>query len=83
VNDPGAEAALPQMTFEEVLGRLEQVVEDLEGGQMPLEQALALFEEGMRLRAECVRRLQEAEARIEQVLADSAGEALPLEAEEA
>ncbi len=79
---PDRDSALPDLSdlsFEEALGRLEEIVEGLEGGQLALEDALARFEEGMALRAECLKRLQAAETTIEQVLADSeeteAGEA--------
>ena len=71
---PDPNAARPdlgELSFEEALGRLEEIVEGLEGGQLALEEALERFEEGMALRAECLKRLQDAEVRIEQVLADS------------
>jgi len=74
-----AQADLTELSFEEALGRLEGIVEGLEGGQMDLEEALGRFEEGMRLRAECLQRLKEAETKIEQVLADS--EEAPAEAD--
>ena len=73
---PRQEATQPDLSdlsFEEALRRLEAIVEDLEGGQMALEEALARFEEGMRLRGECLQRLKDAETKIEQVLADSEG----------
>ncbi|MBM3474136.1 MAG: exodeoxyribonuclease VII small subunit [Armatimonadetes bacterium] len=76
MTDPTPRQEAPQtdlsgLSFEEALQRLEAIVEDLEGGQMALEEALARFEEGMRLRGECLQRLKEAETKIEQVLADS------------
>lgn len=71
--DAGNGAVTPdEPTFEEALGRLEEIVDDLEGGQMLLEDSLKRFEEGMRLRDLCTRMLREAEVRIEQVLAESA-----------
>jgi len=80
-----AQAELTELPFEEALGRLEEIVEGLEGGQLDLEEALGRFEEGMRLRAECLQRLKDAETKIEQVLADSAetpAEAEPVEDED-
>lgn len=71
-NQSRSEPDLSQLSFEEALRRLEEVVEDLEGGELSLAAALERFEEGMRLRAECLKRLREAEAKVEQVLADSA-----------
>lgn len=52
-------------TFESSLRELESIVKDLEKGDLPLEQSLALFEKGMRLSADCKRQLEEAESRIE------------------
>ncbi len=52
-------------TFETSLEELERIVKELEKGDLPLEQSLALFENGMRLSAECKRQLEEAESRVE------------------
>jgi len=51
--------------FEECLQRLEQIVEQLEKGDLPLEKALALFEEGMTLSSSCRGELEAAEGRVE------------------
>lgn len=52
-------------SFEASLEELERVVKELEKGDLPLEQSLALFENGMRLSADCKRKLEEAESRVE------------------
>jgi len=52
-------------TFEASLQELERIVKELEKGDLPLEQSLQLFENGMRLSAECKRQLEEAESRVE------------------
>jgi exodeoxyribonuclease VII small subunit len=52
-------------TFEASLEELERIVKELEKGDLPLEQSLHLFENGMRLSAECKRQLEEAESRVE------------------
>ena len=52
-------------TFEASLEELERIVKELEKGDLPLEQSLQLFENGMRLSAECKRQLEEAESRVE------------------
>lgn len=54
--------------FEESLQRLEKVVEELERGDIPLENALMLFEEGMQLSHSCRKELEEAEGKIEILL---------------
>jgi exodeoxyribonuclease VII small subunit len=52
-------------SFEASLEELERIVKELEKGDLPLEQSLALFESGMRLSADCKRQLEEAESRVE------------------
>jgi exodeoxyribonuclease VII small subunit len=60
-------------SFEEILARLSEVVENLEGGELPLSKSLEIFEEGVRLSRLGANRLDEAEARIEQLLSDDEG----------
>ncbi len=59
--------------FESSLAALEKIVRELERGDLPLEQSLELFEQGVRLSRECQERLQQAERRIEILLSDSEG----------
>ena len=56
------------LTFEAALVRLEEIVAQLDQGDLALEQALALFEEGSKLKTLCETRLAEAEATVEQLL---------------
>ena len=58
------------LAFEDILERLERVVTSLEQPDMPLEQALASFEQGVMLSRLGARRLEEAERRIEVLLRD-------------
>lgn len=60
-------------TFEASLEALEQIVRDLEQGDLPLEKSLELFEQGIRLSRECQERLSQAERRIEVLLRDNQG----------
>lgn len=53
--------------FELALQRLSEVLKELETDDVPLEKAIALYEEGMKLSKMCSARLEEAELRIEQV----------------
>ena len=55
---------MSESTFEEALGQLETVVARLEGGDLPLEEALRAFEEGIRLARMCAARLEDAEQRV-------------------
>jgi exodeoxyribonuclease VII small subunit len=51
--------------FEDCLKRLEEIVDQLEKGDLPLEQSLALFEEGMKLSNACRGELEQAEGKVE------------------
>ncbi len=59
--------------FEEALSKLEGIVERLEEGDIPLEESLKLFEEGIRLSRFCSQKLDEAERRVEILLKDEEG----------
>jgi exodeoxyribonuclease VII small subunit len=54
--------------FEECLERLEKIVGELEKGDVPLDRALELFDEGMKLSGSCRKELEEAEGKIEILL---------------
>jgi len=54
--------------FEECLQRLEKIVDELEKGDLPLEKALGLFEEGIALSASCRKDLEAAEGKVEILL---------------
>jgi exodeoxyribonuclease VII small subunit len=60
-------------TFETSLNELERIVKQLEDGDMPLEESLKLFEEGVRLSRECRERLTSAERRIEVLMKEANG----------
>lgn len=59
--------------FESSLAALERIVRELERGDLPLEESLRLFEEGVTLSRECQERLNQAERRIETLLRDADG----------
>jgi exodeoxyribonuclease VII small subunit len=54
--------------FEESLQRLETIVTELEKGEVPLDRALELFDEGMKLSGSCRKELEEAEGKVEILL---------------
>lgn len=62
-----------EKSFETSLSELEKIVGKLEGGDLPLEQSLELFEKGIKLSRECRERLANAERRIEILMKDSNG----------
>ena len=59
--------------FEDALQKLEKVVSKLEEGDIPLEESLKLFEEGIRLSRFCSQKLEEAEKRVEILMRDKDG----------
>jgi exodeoxyribonuclease VII small subunit len=61
------------LTYEAALAELEQIVQQMEDGQLPLEAALDLFERGMMLARHCRDRLLAAEQRIEIILKSADG----------
>lgn len=62
-----------QPTFEQSLKVLEEAVARLEKGQLPLDEALACFEHGVKSAGRCRELLRDVEARVELLLKDSAG----------
>jgi exodeoxyribonuclease VII small subunit len=68
-----AEKAEAEPSFEDALERLEAIVDRLESGELPLEDALAAFEEGVSLSRRCAAQLDSAERRIEVLVRDGAG----------
>ena len=63
-----------ELRFEEALAGLERIVRDLEEGDLPLDDALKLFEEGVRLSRFCGAKLDEAEKKIEILMKGAGGE---------
>ncbi len=55
---------MAKQTFEEAMKQLEQIVQELESGDLPLEKAILKYEEGVRLSRFCSEKLDETEKRI-------------------
>lgn len=68
-------------SFEASLEKLEQIVKQLEDGELSLDDSLKLFEEGIKLSRECKERLDQAERRIEMLTKDESGGAVLKEME--
>ena len=68
-------AARPRANeFEKAFQQLEKIVQRLESEELPLDESLQLFEEGIRLSRFCHQRLEEVEKKIETILADAKGQ---------
>ena len=63
---PG-ETSPENLSFEDALRELEAIVQRLERGDVPLDDSIALYARGEALRAQCQKRLADAEARIEKL----------------
>jgi len=61
------------MSFEDALRALEEVVRRLEGGEVPLDESIDLYERGEALRRHCQARLDAAQSRIEKIVAGPDG----------
>ncbi len=59
--------------FEQAMARLEAIVDELEKGDLPLDESLKIFEEGIRLSKNCLKVLEDAERKIEVLVQDKNG----------
>jgi len=64
---------MAKKTFEQAMKQLEQIVVDLESGDLPLEKAIKKFEEGIKLSKFCTEKLDETEKKITILMQDSDG----------
>ncbi len=68
---------MPKDKFEDALNKLEKIVSKLEEGDIPLEESLKLYEEGIRLSRFCNQKLDEAEKRVEILMKGKEGTLKP------
>lgn len=64
---------MPALKFEDAVARLETIVSELEKGDLPLDESLKIFEEGIRLSKTCLKMLDEAERKVEILVQDKEG----------
>ena len=72
--EPAADQNSSELSFEDALKRLEEIVRTLERGEAPLDQSIELYQEGDKLKRHCEARLKAAQARIEQIAFGSDGQ---------
>jgi exodeoxyribonuclease VII small subunit len=70
--DP-APTDVASLSFEDALAELDRIVRGLEGGQQKLEDAIAAYERGAKLRLHCEAKLAEAEQRVQAIVAAADG----------
>jgi exodeoxyribonuclease VII small subunit len=71
--EPGGDRQEASVSFEEAMEQLEAIVAKLESGDVPLEQAIELFQEGMRLSQLCGSKLEQVERKIEMLIETEQG----------
>ncbi|RMH09079.1 MAG: exodeoxyribonuclease VII small subunit [Nitrospirae bacterium] len=64
---------MANLKFEEALARLETIVAELEKGDLPLNDSLKIFEEGIRLSKTCLKMLDDAERKVEVIVQEQDG----------
>ena len=69
-----SERPVEELSFEEAIRELEQVVNRLERGEVALDESIALYERGARLRQRCEAKLREAEEKVEKITTDASGQ---------
>ena len=73
--------AVDKLNYEQAFGELETVVERLGTGDLPLEEALALFEQGQALATRCSELLEQAELKLRQLVPDESGDYVEIDLE--
>ncbi|MEX2034828.1 MAG: exodeoxyribonuclease VII small subunit [Xanthobacteraceae bacterium] len=68
-----SKADVKKLTFEQAIEELERIVSQLEGGKVPLEESVAIYERGEALKRRCEELLRQAEARVEKITLDASG----------
>ncbi|SFP23554.1 exodeoxyribonuclease VII small subunit [Salibacterium halotolerans] len=70
-----------EVSFEQAMDKLEKIVEKLEEGEVPLEKAIAMYQEGMSLSSTCHEKLRQVENQMDRIVEED-GEIKPLSNEE-
>jgi exodeoxyribonuclease VII small subunit len=74
-----ADQDIKAMSFEQALAALEAIVEDLERGEVPLDQSIRIYERGEALKAHCARLLKAAEDKVEKIRLSRDGKPIGVE----
>lgn len=61
-------------SFEESMDRLEEIVSELESNEKPLDETIALFEEGLKLVKNCDEKLKQFEQQVDDLISENTGE---------
>jgi len=70
-----SEKPVTEMSFEDAMAALENVVRQLENGDVPLEKSIELYEHGAKLKDHCAQKLKDAEEKVAQITKTADGQA--------
>lgn len=70
--DESIENSIENLTFEQALKELQNIVDKLETGEVTLEEAIEMYERGVKLSKYCIQKLTQAELRIKKIIKDEA-----------
>jgi len=73
--EPKTPADIAAMTFEQAMQELETIIDKLDGGNVPLEESITIYERGAALQKHCESKLQQAEMRVQKIVAKADGSA--------
>jgi len=73
MNDESTTPPVEEMSFEQALAALEEVVARLEQGDVALDESISLYERGAKLKQRCEAKLREAEQKVEAITLDAGG----------
>lgn len=73
--EPKIPADIAKMTFEQAMQELETIIDKLDGGDVPLEESITIYERGAALQRHCESKLQQAEMRVQKIVAKADGSA--------
>jgi len=73
--DPNTPDDIAKMSFEEAMKELETIIDKLDGGDVPLEESITIYEHGAALQKHCEDKLRQAEMRVQKIVARSDGTA--------
>ena len=72
---------ISEMSFEKAMAELEEVIDKLEHGEVPLEDSIKLYERGTQLKKICEAKLKEAEQKVKNITLDKDGNSLEYRSE--
>jgi len=73
--EPDSPADIASLSFEQAMKELETIIDKLDGGDVPLEESITIYERGAALQKHCEEKLKQAEMRVQKIVSSSDGTA--------